>query len=304
MAPFSSFLQLQDKTATAQLFKKLGLPQPDFIIIDKPIKQVAWNKFPAYAKLAYGTAGQNVWKVENVEELRHLLARLKWEEPNKLLLQAEASAKLLCQAQAVFSKGVLVALHCTSQQAIGIGNSQSARMSVDHPMVKTHLQKLGRAVKWHGPLAVDYMYGEDVGLQYIEVNPRLVEPMNGVLCSVNMAALTVKLSLDGKLSAQPASKIGVVSSSLLATLLGVADRTKSRLQLCRTLGQAITHTGSFRRSLEDLTPLRDPLSLLPLLFVLLQLLMQPAKAYSLANKSIMQYSLPATAVREVLANFR
>lgn len=301
IAPFESFLQVQGKTASARLFEQLGLPQPAYTVVSRSEQDISWNIFPAYAKLAYGTAGQNVWRVDNVAALERLLRHINWEAPNELLLQAQASGAYLCQAQAMFSEGALVALHCTQQYAAGIGNSQSARLSVDHPTVAEHMKRLGSTLHWHGPITVDYLYDERSGPQYIEVNPRLVEPMNGVFAGVNMAALAVELSLHGVLALQNDSKAGVLSSSLLATLLGAADRSRSRAQVTKTILEAVTRSGVFQNSREDLTPLFDFPSLIPLSVVFFQLLARPSSAQKIASKSINQYALPASAIKSAMS---
>ncbi len=104
----------------------------------------------------------------------------------------------------MFEKGRLVAVHCTSQQAEGPGGSQSARLSVDHPHVREHLQMVGHELKWHGALALDYFFDPGTGEPaYIEANPRLVEPMNALAAGLNLPDVLVRLSMGETLAAGP-----------------------------------------------------------------------------------------------------
>jgi biotin carboxylase len=91
--------------------------------------------------------------------------------------------------------------------------------------VREHLVTLGRALEWHGPLALDYLFDEATRQPaYIEANPRLVEPMNATLSRVNLADLTVRVAL-GEMEASNETRHGHPgrrSHSLLAILLGIA----------------------------------------------------------------------------------
>ena len=303
LAPFDAFMKVQSKIASAKLFTKLSLPQPPYRIITAAEHRSDGNNFPAYVKLPYSTAGQGVWRVQNTQELHQLIGKHTWQQnANQLLLQTEATG-ILCQAQVLCNHGTVVALHCTKQCASGIGNSQSARESVVHPEVSGHLDSLCRDLNWHGPITIDYLYDPKRGPQYIEVNPRLVEPMNATYSGLNLAALTVELSLKDRLPKQRSSKAHVRSHSLMASALGTADWTHSRLHILATCFAAITRTGKFKHSQEDLTPIwRDAYSLLPLSVVLIQLLISPRFARSIANKSIASYSLSSEAIQQILAS--
>jgi hypothetical protein len=161
---------------------------------------------------------------------------------------------------------------------------------VDHPQVREHLGALGRALGWHGPLALDYLFDDAGGRPtYIEANSRLVEPMNATLSGVNLADLTLQVAL-GEMGGSGDTRLGrpgIRSHSLMAILLGVADHGGSRREVLRTIVEDMRGRGIFAGSREDLTPLRmDPPSLIPLGVVTAQLLLRPRAAHQIAAGTV------------------
>jgi len=308
LARFAAFMQVQSKAAFTRLLAELALPQPASRIVRTHAELAEPHACPYYVKTAYGTAGQGVWRVEDTDSLAQAIAAL--EEQGLLDGQTEIVVQdvapgALCQAQAVFAHGHLVAVHCTQTRGISLGGGHSARVSVDHPAVRAHIAHLGRHLTWHGPLALDYLFDEASGQpSYIEANPRLVEPMNAALSGVNLAALVVRVAL-GEAEVGETSHVGRVavrSHSLLAILLGVAGQGGSRRDVLRHIGQAILHRGIYADSREDVTPLHnDPASVLPLAVVIGQLLRDPRAAKHLGAGAIAAYSLTANAVETILA---
>jgi hypothetical protein len=165
-------------------------------------------------------------------------------------------------------------------------------LSVDHPSAREHIAVLGRALEWHGGLTLDYLH-ENGSPQYIECNPRTVEPGNAACSGVNIPALHVALDLGGELpSATCVGRAGVRTHGTIAMLLGHASRCGSRRSLIGELREAIMRKGAYARSVEQLTPvLRDPPSLAPAAFVLARLLLLPGKATSIAAQAVAGYSI-------------
>jgi len=65
-----------------------------------------------------------------------------------------------------------------------MGGSAAARLSVDHPVARRHLARLGEALQWHGGLTLDYLHVEGSPV-FIECNPRTVEPANAAAASTS-----------------------------------------------------------------------------------------------------------------------
>jgi predicted ATP-grasp superfamily ATP-dependent carboligase len=308
LAPFDAFLQVQGKVAFTRLMERHSLPIPPTLIVRSRAELEVMDRFPCYIKTDYGTASQGVWRVTNrVERDRIALAleqRGLLNGTREIAVQEEATG-VLCQAQAVFARGHLLAMHCTKTRAASVGGGHRARTGVDHPQVREHLVTLGRTLEWHGPLTVEYLFDEVAGRPtYIEVNPRLGEPMNAVLSGVNLADLTVRVAL-GETEASDDSQCerpGLHSHSLLAIILGIANRGGSRRELLDTIVQNVRGRGLFAESKEELTPVcMDPPSLIPLGVAAGLLLLCPRLAYHIKTSAVSAYSLTATAVETIVA---
>jgi len=308
LAAFDAFLQVQGKVAFARLMERLALPQPATRIVRSRDELKALDRFPCYIKTDYSTAGQGVWRVTGIVERDRIATALEQrgqlDGTREVIVQEEAPGAL-CQAQAVFAYGHLLAVHCTQTRGISVGGGHAARTGVDHPLVRDHLVALGQALGWHGPLALDYLFDEATGRpSYIEANPRLVEPMNATLSGVNLADLTVRVALGevGASSDTLSGHPGIRSHSLMAILLGIADHGGSRRKVLRTIVEDMRGRGIFAESKEDLTPIRmDPPSLIPLSVVTGQLLFRPRAAHHIATSAINAYSLTAAAVETIMA---
>jgi predicted ATP-grasp superfamily ATP-dependent carboligase len=308
LAPFDAFLQVQGKVAFTRLMEQLSLPHPPTQIARSRPELEMLDHFPLYLKTDYSTAGQGVWRVTDKGERDRVALMLEQQGllagKREIVVQQEASGAL-CQAQAVFTHGQLLAVHCTQTRGVSVGGGHAARMGVDHPSVRNHLVTLGQALEWHGPLALDYLFDETTGNPiYIECNPRLVEPMNATLSGVNLADLTVRIALgeEGAYGTYQSGQPGIRSHSLMALLLGIADHGASRREVLHTLGEDMRGRGIFARSREDLTPVRiDPLSLIPLGVVTGQLLLNPRAANHIATGAVNAYSLTAATVEMIMA---
>jgi len=174
LANFDAFLQVQGKVAFARLMDQLSLPQPLTHIISTRDELETIDRFPCYIKTDYSTAGQGVWHVTNRTERDKVASELAnsglLDGTSEIVVQAEAIGAL-CQTQAVFAHGHLLAFHCTKTRGVSVGGGHAARMGVDHPLVREHLVTLGQFLDWHGPLALDYIFDDATGHpSYIECN--------------------------------------------------------------------------------------------------------------------------------------
>jgi predicted ATP-grasp superfamily ATP-dependent carboligase len=307
LAPFDAFMQVQGKVAFARLMERLRLPQPPTRIVRSREEMEAASSYPCYLKTDYSTAGQGVWRITDKGERDRAVIALEQQRlldgTHELVVQGETPG-VLCQAQAVFAHGSLLTAHCTQTRGVSVGGGHAARMGVDHPPVRDHFVTLGQVLKWHGPLALDYLYNEATGCPtYIECNPRLVEPMNATLSGVNLADLTVRVALGEERIASETLRghFGIRSHSLLAILLEIADHGGSRRELLRAIREDIQGHGLFTQSREDLTPVRiDPPSLIPLAMVIGQLLLRPRAAHHISTVTVNSYSLTAAAVATII----
>ena len=199
------------------------------------------------------------------------------------------------QVQALFDRGRMVAVHTSVQRASGIGGSAAARRSVDHPAPREHVATLGAALRWHGGITLDYLH-EDGAPQYIECNPRTVEPGNAAASGVNLPDLQVRLTLGEKLEPR-VGRAGVRTHGTLALVLGAAANGGGRRAVLGELGRALARRGTYAASAEQLTPVRaDPPSLAPLAFVAGRVVLAPGAAADVAAAAVRRYAIEPEAV--------
>ncbi|MGH3503561.1 MAG: hypothetical protein ACRDQA_22080 [Nocardioidaceae bacterium] len=173
-------------------------------------------------------------------------------------------------------------------------------MSVDHPRVREHVTRLGAHLRWHGGLTLDYLHQAGCP-QYIECNPRTVEPGNAAASGVDLPMLTVAISQSQALPDTPVvGRVGVRTHSAMALMLGAAERTGRRAPALRALISALACRGGYRGSTEVLTPLgADPRSGVVVLMATSQILARPTAVASLATDAVRGYAVPPSAIATV-----
>jgi hypothetical protein len=296
VAPAAAFDRVQSKLAFAAVLDELGLPQPEWGTI-RQAADLDGRRFPYWLKTPFSTAGHGVQEVIDERSRDAALSRLM--RGTSLMAQQPAVGQY-GQVQGLFADGRLVAAHTSVQQGVGVGGSAAARVSVDHPRTREDIATLGSALDWHGGLTLDYMH-HDGAPQYIECNPRTVEPGNATASGLNLPDLQVRLTLGEQFRGPPLiGRPGVRTHGTIALLLGAAARGESRRSLLGILRDCITHQRLYANSSEQLTPaIRDPPSALPAAFIAARLLLSPQTAHKLATKAIENYSIGPDTIAEV-----
>jgi glutathione synthase/RimK-type ligase-like ATP-grasp enzyme len=300
-SPIESFLQVQGKVPTAILFNDLHIPQPYYKCIYDQSDAEQWSIFPAYLKNSYGTAGNGVSLVNDKKQLASLIKN-NLTEFNPMIIQAPAKGKLQCQVQALYLNGSLVCYHSTTLKAVGIGHSQAARLSISYPTIKPYLIKLGKKINWDGAMAIDYFYDDINGPEFIEINPRMVEPMNAEYSNMNFPKLLLDMTLNKPISYDLRSRDGILSTSLLSMMLEIAYKTNSRKEIIKMVIRSLSKKGEFKNSREDLMPSFDKLSYIVLIFAIFKLLINPKNAINLSSRAIGDYSLSASAIQKIISS--
>ena len=294
VASAKAFSHTQSKLAFAGLLDELGIPQPVYRSVGAG--QEITLPFPLWAKTEYGTAGRSVHKVHTKEQLKEIVYRYSSSKGNRLLVQEDIKGQY-GQVQAVFDRGRMAAVHTTVRTGIGAGNSAAARKSVDFPLTRRHIQRIGEHLRWHGPITIDFIHrnGNPV---YIECNPRMVEPANAERAGVNFPDLLVKLSERKQLPDNLCiGKANIETHSLEALLLGAAEQYGTR----HAVWQTMREFGYQKDSAEVLTPvLHDPLSAIPFAAVLAALLLNPHNVDKITSSAIRSYSVLPETVRNII----
>lgn len=297
VSDFQSFLKVQGKAALVRTLASLSIPQPVSRVIQARGRFAGGVRFPAYLKADYATASTAVWRIANAAELDAKLSELASYQ--EFVIQ-EAVAGTLERVQAVFDKGRLIAIHGYRQTAAGIGGGDIAKLGVSRPDVRRYVECLGGALQWHGALSLDYILREDSTPMFIDVNPRLVEPMNAVFSGVNLAGMLLRVSTGEHSANVECGATAVRTHMLLMALLTAGSRRGRRIDLLVELVRAVLGRGLYAGSREELLPIRiDFKSLFPLMYTLARLLCNPGSAKTLSGGAIDSYSLSPAAARQI-----
>ena len=314
---FKTIEHLQSKIAFTRVLNELALPYPPTTIVytqPELEKACSYLPFPYYIKTAYGTASTGVWRINTTLQLSQTMAHLKeqgyladvsavedastWSNSQGLLVQ-KAIDGTLGMVHAIFDHGRPLALHCWQRLEEGARGSSSAKQAIKHPHVQEHIMRLGEYLRWHGSLSIDYIFNPQTGDPfYIDANPRLVECMNATLSGLNLADIMVRLSLGEEMPLFKAKREGVSTRMLMMAVLGVSERGGNRLSIGEKMLAVLRQKDAYANTVEELTPFKiDFLSIIPLLVVMAQLLLNPKKGKRIASGAVENYSLSLDGIR-------
>lgn len=287
--PFEALARVQDKAAAARLVTSLGLPLPPTELVTSVAELTAAATFPCYVKLPISTGSRGVWQVDGPAALAVVAALPQvadaFERGWTVLVQQSVEGRFV-MAATVFDHGRLVASHVTERMREGVQGSASAKRSVAMPSVVADLATLGAAVGWHGALSVDAIVTPDGVGQLIDLNPRLVEPVNAELAGADLVGALLAVSLGESPAPVPAVPEGVRTTMALMAIMRHGELGHNRRAVAAELRDAVLRRGVYAGAPEELLPvLFDPPAIMPLLAVGSTLLINPARWRSFAGSS-------------------
>ncbi len=299
---FDSYRTAHSKAGFSRLLDRLGLPQPSTEIVKSAQALRDAIRFPAVVKTSVGTASRGIWFVRNADDLEVALRDLKSGDAftDEVLVQ-DLIAGTTEKAQSVFADGAMIGFHAYRQVAAGVGGGEAIKESVSRPQLRGFVEKVGRALDWHGALSVDYIMPQDDATSLlIDCNPRLVEPMSAFRSGSDLVGLLLRLSLGETPSALTASREGVLTHLAMQALLGAASRGATRSDIVRECALLATAGGPYAGSSEELTPVGlDWLSAVPLAITVGVLLASPAFAIKLARGGFGAHLLDLGSIRKI-----
>jgi hypothetical protein len=258
------------------------------------------TQFPVFVKRPISTASAGVRRATTRDELVIAAAALGLGA-EELLVQTPVAGPL-AMAQALADRGRLVTHHANLRLVEGIGGGAAVKESVELPGFGEHLERLVRALEWHGPISMDVIVSED-GPLIIDVNPRLVEPINAQLAGVDLVGAMLELAQDRHPPTLPAGRAGVRTRQLLLAVLGAAEHG-SRRAVLRELVAALRGHGTYKNAVEELTPIRsDPIAAVPLVLAVLATLIEPSLCRLFHKGATGPYALTPDAWRKILATY-
>lgn len=300
--------QVMSKVAFARTADDIGLPQPTWLIVDDSTDEATIAALmaegpgrPVWIKAGYSTAGRGVYPAHDAADAFRLAQRTR-SEAGETMIQLGAPGQY-AQVQAIAEHGRVIAVAMSEQLALGAGGSAAARRSVDHPKAAHAIEMLCAHLGWHGGITLDYFH-VDGEPQFIECNPRTVEPGNAAAAGVNLPMIHLALGQGETYSGREPIQTtpGVITRSGLAMVFGAAERTPQRRRIIQTAAQALRPRGELRGSTEVLTPLRqDPPSAIMAGVALGLVLARPTRLADIADDTVGRYRVTPTAVDLVRA---
>ena len=298
---FDALAAVQDKVSAHRTLAGLDLPQPRASVVTDARELAVHGDLPAFVKLPIGTATSGVQLVRTRSEaaaVASVLAAGGVFDGGAVLVQQPVSGPLV-MVQSVFDHGELVAFHACERLAEGTNGGASHKQGVSLPATRHHLEALGASLGWHGGLSVDVIVGAD-GPLIIDVNPRLVEPANAAASGVDLVGTMMEIARGGQVRVAPEGRPGVRTHQLLLAVLGAAERG-GRSNVLGELVSALRHTGGYRDSTEELSPLwHDALAAVPVAAATLATLARPAASAWFTSGSVSNYALTPGGWRKIL----
>jgi hypothetical protein len=296
---FAALAQVQDKVSAYRTLARAGLPQPAALVA-ATAAELEDARAPAFVKTPIGTASAGV--------RRALLAGGAQAARGGL----RAAGRLRPGGRPGAAAGLRPAGHgpggLRTRRARRVprlragprghrGRGQPQARAAPAARAE-HMAALGATLDWHGALSADMILGPE-GPQFIDVNPRLVEPVNALASGVDLVRALMEVATSGTSRPQPDGQAGARTHQLLLAVLGAAQRG-SRREVARELRDAALGRGSYRGSREELTPgRRDPLGPLPVAVTALTTLIRPGAWRHFTGGSTGAYSLTPAAWRQI-----
>jgi biotin carboxylase len=290
---FVALAQVQDKVSAFRTLTRLGIPQPQGAVVTSADELRATAKLPVYAKAPIGTASTGVQRVSTQAELDEVAASWPWGA-TPMLIQQPVSGHLT-MVQSVFANGELVAFHACERVREGVSGSASHKRGIALPTAQESIARLGTALGWHGALSADVIL-TDGGPLFIDINPRLVEPVNARHSGVDLTNAMLQVAKSGTAASQPPGTPGTRSHQLAMAVLGAAQHGGRRRDVARELRQALTRTGDYRSSTEELTPAGS----LPVIATTLATLLAPSAWHYFSGGAASAYALTPGSWQELL----
>lgn len=296
---FDAIQRVQSKAEFALLMEEIGLPTPVSRIVHSKSELFAHTDFPCFLKVAHSTASLGVERVSDPVALEETVKRFEaaavWREGLPIVLQQPAPGTQ-AEVGAVFQDGRMVAVACADVLATGIGGGPALRITANHSPVIEHVERFGNALKWHGPLSLEYFYDAHAERPYyIECNPRIGESYNSLAGGVNLCDATVRISMGEQVNRVPDVRPGVLTHNGFIVTIADAYNGASRIELLRKIWAHWTR-GDGGQS--EMTRMKDDwLSAVPATAVIMMLLVNPKAAKGLAKGTVDNYSLPHHAAR-------
>jgi predicted ATP-grasp superfamily ATP-dependent carboligase len=294
---FEAYLTALDKASFGLLLQELAIARPQSEVLPSLDALPAGLSFPCVLKASIGTASRGTFVIRSDAELAAARAALA-PYRGRILLQQWLDGPTE-HVQAVFRHGRLVGIAAFAQLLAGAGGGPALKQTIASDLVERDVAAIGARLDWHGAISFDYVKSGGAA-HFVDCNPRLVEPMTAHFAGADLTGLLLAVSCGEPVATIARARPGIRTRLALQALLGIAGRSRSRIEILKTVGWLIASAGPYEGAREELTPVRiDALSAIPATMTALLLLARPALALTLPRRGFGRHLLTPDSVATI-----
>lgn len=276
---FDALRRVLDKISAYRTLQEAALRQPESVAVGSSDALLSCTSFlPGFVKTPIGTASKGVAFARTTEDLARITqdfeARGVFRDGGQILVQRAVTGPLV-MVQSMFFRGKLLSWHACLRAREGLSGGAANKTSLPMPCIMDDLVRLGAFLKWDGALSMDAIL-VDSAPYYIDVNPRIVEPMNALYSGVDLVDSMLRIAASTRkgqvgsdseetFAIQAPGREGVRTHQFIIAALRAAE--SGRIVLLKEVINAVLGRHEYVNSREELTPVRgDLLSLIFLVF--------------------------------------
>src|SRR5262245_45286298 len=188
---FDSYLAALDKARFSRLLTTLGIAQPQTEILPSLDALSPSLPFPYVLKASIGTASRGTFLIRDQAKLAAAGAALATYR-GAILLQQWLDGPTE-HVQAVFQHGRLIGIAAFAQLMAGAGGGPALKETIAVDPVEREVAAIGARLAWHGAISFDYVRTAG-DAQFVDCNPRLVEPMTAHFAGADLTGLLLAIS--------------------------------------------------------------------------------------------------------------
>ncbi|EXJ76498.1 uncharacterized protein A1O5_01006 [Cladophialophora psammophila CBS 110553] len=309
---FEAVSRVMDKISASHTLQQASVRQPESVVVGSTDElRSMTDLLPAFVKTPIGTASKGVRFAKTDEDLAHIgreFEHLGSFRNNGQLLIQKAVAGPLVMVEGVFSGGRLLSWHACLRAREGPSGGATKKTSLPLPVFEDDLMKLGAFLKYDAAMSIDAILVEGIPY-YIDVNPRITEPMNALEAGVDLVDSLLSISTPsahGTRFVRPIPQSPAYGRENINThqfvLAALKAVERGRFLLLFEVFNALLGFGEYTDSSEELTPVSgDPLSVVFLFcFTILLLLGGRRLAKYLDRSSVGNYALSPSGWEAIL----
>lgn len=196
----SALSRVMDKISPCESLRKLGFFNPRLSLSELTVEELLSHSHlaTAYVKTQVGALSAGVRFPGSTEDLAVIASQHdrdgSFSNSGTLIVQREISGDVL-MVTAVCQRGSLLSRHACLKARDGPNGGATKKCSLPLASVGDDLGRLGCELKWDEALSMDAIFvASEQKAYYVDVNPRIVEPMDALFSGVDLVEHLLQIS--------------------------------------------------------------------------------------------------------------